>query len=198
MSVRTTPRTSHSPSSSMSALASSAAFAASGDRGGGSRRQDGGERPSRPSARSTLRSCCRVTCRRDQASWIDRSRARQASSAGDIRATRRAYQPSRRRDGRAHTCSGLPLSRLSRTAMVALVVATSDSSGIGIGRAGQARLDEAGQLGALALVLAAARPGSCRDRARSRPWPCGNCRAARCGRRQWRPASPWESARCRR
>ena len=77
-------------------------------------------------------SCRRVTCRGDQASRSTWSRARQATSAGDIRAARRAYQPSRDVDGRAHTCSGLPLSRLSRTAMVALVVAASDSSGIGM------------------------------------------------------------------
>ena len=42
--------------------------------------------------------------------------------------------------------------------MVALVTATRDSSGMGIGAPVKAGLDELRELGSLALVLAAARP----------------------------------------
>ena len=103
------------------------------------------------------RSARGCTCRRDQATWSAWSRARQATSAGDIRATLRAYQPSREA-WRAHTRSGLPLARLSPTAIVALVVATSESSEIGIGAPVRHGLDELRELRPLALVLAAARP----------------------------------------
>ena len=51
---------------------------------------------SRPGAAvAAWASCSRVTCRGDQATRTSWSRARQAISAGDIRAARRAYQPSR-------------------------------------------------------------------------------------------------------
>ncbi len=49
-----------------------------------------------------------------------------------MRATRRAYQPSREAAGLAHTRSGRPLARLSAVAMVARVVATRESSEMGI------------------------------------------------------------------
>ena len=52
------------------------------------------------------------------------------------------------------------------TASVARVVATRDSSGIGMAGAGADSVDEALQLCALALVLAGERP-----RCRSFPWP---------------------------
>ena len=52
----------------------------------------------------------------------------------------------------------MPLSRLSRTAIVALVVAASDSSGIGMAAPETAGLDETGQLGPLPLILAAPGP----------------------------------------
>ena len=68
---------------------------------------------------------------------------------------------------RAHTCSGLPLSRLSRTAMVALVVAASDSSGIGMAAPARHASTKRGQLGALPLVLAAPGP----DRVVTAPGP---------------------------
>ena len=73
------------------------------------------------------------TCRRVQAAWSAWSRARQATSAGDIRAIRRAYQPRRDAGEPLTPAPGGCSSRLSPTAIVARVVATSDSTEIGIG-----------------------------------------------------------------
>src|SRR5580693_1442063 len=95
MSVRVTPRTSHSPRNSRSALARTAALvsaqtpaAASGGRTALNLRSPVGGGP-------MLTICALLTWRRDQAAARTWSRARHATSAGVIRAIRRPYQPSR-------------------------------------------------------------------------------------------------------
>ncbi len=130
-SVRVTPSTSHSPLMSRSAAASTAALASAGTWPAASGGSTAVKRRSPAGGDTCAGRSSGRTCRRDQASRTAWSRARQATSAGDIRAARRAYQPIR--EAGAHTRSGRPLARLAAAARVALVVATSDSSEIGIG-----------------------------------------------------------------
>src|SRR5215831_3958478 len=86
MSVLATPSTSHLPRRSLAAEARIAALAPAGTRaaalGGrvlGKPLWPGGDSPG-----VTAAICSRLTCRRDHATWSAWSRARHATSAGDI------------------------------------------------------------------------------------------------------------------
>ena len=89
-----------------------------------------------------------------------------------------------------HGATGPPRARLSPTAIVARVVATSESRPIGIAApAGPPRRTRRAR-------IAGPCPGRratawCRGRRGSTPWPARSCPAARSGRRPRRRASPW-------
>ena len=191
MSVRSTPRISHSPRSSRSAPPEPASWPPRHPRGGAGRQYRGERRSRRPPPPRRGR--------RARGSPAGGTRPRGPPGRGPARPSRRGTSgpPGGRTsravpDGCAHTCSGGRSAgcRGPRSSPWSSRQATPAESAW---PRQSGRLRRSGPARRAAPCPGRRGPGSNRGRARPTPWPYGSCPAARCGRRRWRPASPWET-----